>query len=206
MNDSFAGIVQQAIIDACRRELGRPVAWTPYGFALIGGQCANYLGYAVATEEGLKRVADEYHARGWKYEAFEWEKFDNREKLAIYLRWANPDDGWRYENFAERFEIQTRLERWTAADGVDKTEAKFEEFCTDVLASLQTTPEWRELVLESNLIVGFTWGEDPRDFLRTATRANPYPKVLTLWDECWQADELRSRITSPSDRKRRGDK
>ncbi len=44
------------------------------------------------------------------------------------------------------------------------------------------------------IVVGFTHGSDPRDFLRTATRANTYPVVRRLWAEWWQKDEVEPRI------------
>ena len=253
MDAPFPEILRHAIIDACRRQRFARPAETPYAFALIGGQCANYLGYAVATEQGLKDVADRYHDRGWRYEGFKHERFDNREKLATFLRWANPDDGWRYDDFDDSFQIQPMLQQWASTSGAETTDddlegsvhrpgtgsffprraldarhrpktavrqfagknvpvpfdgrerLHLEEFCTDVLASLQAFAEWQAEPSAAQLIIGFTWGEDPRDFLRTATRANPYPKVLELWSEQWQAGELARRITSPSDRKRRGD-
>lgn len=40
---------------------------TPYAYALVLGQVGNWLGYAVATEEGLRRVAQRYHDLGYRY-------------------------------------------------------------------------------------------------------------------------------------------
>lgn len=193
----FADLLREAIIgcwDEFRQQHGEE---TPYAFAIIGGLHANYLGYAVATEEGLRHIAADYDALGYRYQAPEWDEFDNCEELAAWLRWANPDDGWHYGDFSARFHIQPKLHQLVETGGLGKDGDDFEEFCTEVLLSLQNVPLWREQVVNQGIVVGFTYGEDPRDFLRTATRANPYPVVRRLWAETWHADSLSSRIEAP---------
>ena len=49
-----------------------------------------------------------------------------------------------------------------------------------------------------SLILGFTYGEDPRDFLRSATRANSYPFVMQLWHEYCLSQDADSRIKRKS--------
>jgi hypothetical protein len=163
----------------------------------VGGQGSDYLIYALATEEGLRRVAAEYDRLGYRYQGEDWEEFDNREKLALWLRWANPDDGWHFGDFPKRFRVQPQLEELVRSGGLGDNGKDFEEFCTEVLASLQGLPAWREQTAGGPVVVGFTYGEDPRDFLRTATRANPYPLVRRMWEEQRQADELNQRIKPP---------
>lgn len=83
-------------------------------------------------------------------------------------------------------------------DGAFGDEAEqLEEFYTDVLASLPTNLEWQQIQNSKPLVVGVTYGEDPRDFLRTATRCNPFNIVRELWAEIWRAEEHESRITAP---------
>jgi hypothetical protein len=192
---AFSTLLRQAILGAWDEFVLAQPADHPYAFTLIGGQVGNYLGYAVATEEGLLRVAADYETRGYRYQGWEWENFDNCEKLAVWLRWANPDDGWRYGDFPKNFEVQAALAQLVKTGAIGQDPEGFEEFCTDVLTSLQQERAWQPW--SGRVVVGFTYGEDPRDFLRTATRANPYPLVQKLWGEHWQGEELSRRIPAP---------
>jgi hypothetical protein len=192
---AFAVLLRNAILGAWDEIIAKHGADRPYAFALVGGQCADYLGYAVATEAGLQRVAAKYHRRGYRYEAWEWEQFDNREKLATWLRWANPDDGWLYGDFPDRLDVQAALAQLVEKRSLGPGAEDFEEFCTEVLANLLRGPT--EKAWGDGVVVGFTYGEDPRDFLRTATRANPYRLVKKVWAEYWQGEELSRRIPAP---------
>lgn len=192
---AFSTLLLQAILGAWDEFADAHALDQPYAFALIGGQAGNYVGYAVATEEGLRRIAAEYEMRGYHYQGSEWETFDNREKLSDWLRWANPDDGWMYGDFTKEFQIQDALDQLVEAGQFGENAEGFEEFCTDVLTALQQERKWQPW--SDRVVLGFTYGEEPRDFLRTATRANPYPLVRRLWAEHWRAEELSSRIPAP---------
>jgi Domain of unknown function (DUF4303) len=192
---AFATLLRQAILGAWAEFIHAQPTDHPYAFALIGGQCGNYLGYAVATEQGLRRIAAHYDGRGYRYQGCEWEDFDNREKLSIWLRWANPDDGWQYGDFPDHFNVLPALAQLVEADAFGEDAEELEEFCTDVVASLQKETAWQPW--SRRVAVGFTYGEDPREFLRTATRANPYPLVRKLWREHWEAEELSDQILAP---------
>src|SRR5262249_18466183 len=146
------------------------------------------------TEQGLLRVALEYDRRGYRYQAHDWEQFDNREKLATWLRWANPDDGWEYGELPERFGVQAKLRDVVHSEEVGQAGAGVERVCASGVASLNDLPDWRELTGGGSVVLGITYGEDPRNFLRTATRANPYPLVQRLWAEYWYADAINPRI------------
>jgi hypothetical protein len=198
MNRSkFAETLREAILTVMNEFRQRHPSETPYAFALVADSAEGWLGYAVAIEEGLLKVASEYESRGYRYQAHDWEQIDNRARLATWLRWANPDDGWVYGDFPERFGVLVTL-RWLLDSGEFGEDGDgIEEFCVGVLASLDDMPGWRErtgLTGGGPVVVGFTYGEDPRDFLRTATRANPYTLVRRLWDEYWQADEIEPKI------------
>ena len=56
----FSGLLRDAIPGAWDEFIEQHATETPYAFAFIGGQCGNYIGYAVATEEGLRRTANKY--------------------------------------------------------------------------------------------------------------------------------------------------
>jgi hypothetical protein len=170
---------------------------SPYALAIILGQCGNHLGYAVATEEGLRRVASQYAAKGYRYQGWEWEEFDNLERLATWLRWANPDDGWHYGDFPDRFGVARLLAALVESGAFGENAEGLEEFCTKVLTALQSDPDWISVVAADRVIVGVTSGANPRDFLRTATRANLYGVLRQLWAEHWRGEELSSKIPSP---------
>jgi len=185
-----------AAVEAFRRD--RP-GERPYAFALIGGQSRNFVSFAIATEEGLRETAAEYVARGYRYDAHEWERADHAERLTVWLRWANPDDGWRYGDFADSAALCDSVRRLFEGGELTDDDGVFEAFCTDeVLSPLARDPRWTSDRPDRPMIVGFTYGGDPDDFLRSATRANPYPRVIELWGERWRAEELEARIKKPS--------
>jgi hypothetical protein len=194
---SFADELRRDIVAGLRAFREEHADQTPYAYALLGGTAADYLGCAIATEEGLRRVAARYAGRGYRYVLLGSERPATCEELAAWLRWANPDDGWHIGGLPQHKRVQQELGALVKAHGLGEDGADFEEFCTDVLASLQDMPAWQEEMARGRVIVGFTYGSDPRDFLRTATRANPYPVVRRLWTETWKAGELRSRIKAP---------
>jgi hypothetical protein len=194
----FAEELRREIVAGLRAFREQHAAETPYAYALLGGTGADYLGTAIATEEGLRRVAAKYAKLGYRYVLLTSERPATGAELAAWLRWANPDDGWYMGGLPEHKRVQEELCALVEAGDLGEDGGDFEEFCTDVLASLQDMPAWQEELARGEVIVGFTYGSDPRDFLRTATRANPYPIMRRLWAETWKADELQSRIKSPS--------
>lgn len=196
-NSGFAERLRQAIIAAMRTFHEEHKDETPYAFAIVLGQVGGYLGFAIPTEEGLQKVAAEYKRMGYHYQPFEWEVDDQLDRLATWLRWANPDDGWNYGDFAERFHVAEHLKALVDSGAFGEDAADLEEFCTDVLASLQTDDDWQKLQANSPVIVGLTYGDDPSVFLRTATRSNPYHMVLRLWDEHWQSEEMSRGVKAP---------
>jgi hypothetical protein len=187
----FAHKLGVAIVSAIQGFRAEYPAEVPYGLAIILGQCGDYLGYAVATEQALVQLAAKYDERGYRYEGFEWQAIDNRRELAIWLRWANPDDGWHYGDFPG---IANELNELVSSGQFGEQATQLEEFCTDVLASLQTNSNWQHIQRDTPLICGVTEGVDPRDFLRTASRCNPFTIVRKLWAEKHEADERDSRI------------
>jgi hypothetical protein len=194
---SFADTLRQAILAGFDEFCCRHPSEDPYAFALVGDPTGDYLGYAVATEQGLLRVASDYERRGYRYQGYDGEQFDNREKLMVWLRWANPDDGWTYGEFPERFDVQRAILQLFESGEIGGGGEEFEELCTEILSSLQdllSRGHPSASNSERSIVIGFTYGTDPRDFLLTATRANPYPLVRRLWAEAWKAEEISPRI------------
>jgi hypothetical protein len=194
---TFSLALRRAIAGALAEFRRQAPDETPYAFAIIMGQCSDYLGYAVATEEGLHRLAQKYAVAGYRYRGPEWEDSDDRDRLAEWLRWANPDDGWCYGDFADDFGISGGLAHLVGSGAFGEDAEELEEFCTEVLSALRSDPIWLEIAAGVRIVVGVTSGEDPRDFLRTATRANDYRVVLQLWAEFARGDALDSRIAAP---------
>jgi hypothetical protein len=194
---SFADTLRQAILAGFHEFSRTHPSENPYAFALVGDPTGGYLGFAVATEQGLLRVASEYERRGYRYRGYDGEEVNNREKLMVWLRWANPDDGWTYGDFPERFEAQRALQQLLESGEIGQTGEGFEELCTEILFSIQHLLRRGEptgSISERPIVAGFTYGTDPRDYLLTATRANPYPLVRRLWGEAWQAEEISPKI------------
>lgn len=197
MNRSeFARVLQEAVVGALSEFRWHAPDEAPYALAIILG---HYLGYAVATEERLRRVASQYAAKGYRYRGWEWEEFNEIERLATWLRWANPDDGWHYGDFPDRFGVAPLLADLVESGAFGEDAQELEEFCTEVLARLQFDADWLAVAGTRQVVVGVTAGSDPRDFLRTATRANPYSVVRQLWAEHWRGEELCSKIRCPAE-------
>ncbi|MBI1323436.1 DUF4303 domain-containing protein [bacterium] len=172
---------------------------TPYALAVIPGQTGNGVEFAVATEEGLIRVAQRYAAMGYRYRGYEATSDDNLKKLGSWLRWSNPDDGWTYGNSEWTREIHVSLASLVRRGEFGDDAEMLEEFCMDeVLISLRTDSAWSEVTSGARVVLGVTSGENPRDFLRTATRANDYESVLRLWSEFRLGEEM-SELISLSD-------
>ena len=189
--DDFTNTLNQAVMVSFSRFIQDHWQERPYGLAIITGQMCNYLGFAVATEEGLARTAHKYADLGYRYRAWEWENYDLEEKLRIWLRWANPDDGWYYEDFNTPSDLQPFLDRLCDQEQCDEL---LESMCVDALRVLVRGAQWRELVSPFGTIIGVTAGEDPDDFLRTSTMINEYSIVKQLWGEYRQVRELDPRI------------
>jgi hypothetical protein len=193
----FAETLQRAIVAGWREFRAQYQGESPYALALIPGQCASCLFFAIATEEGLSAVANDYVRKGYRYQAHDWEHDRIEDELAKWLRWANPDDGWRFREFPEEFRIQQSLAQLVSAGCWGEDAVNFDEFCVDVLASLRGSREWIEVVGEFNVVLGFTQGEDPRDFLCTATRINPFGEVRKLWAEYNAAKQIATLVSPP---------
>jgi hypothetical protein len=191
----FASCLQQAVRTAWRDYLKENAAHSPYAFALIEGQCGGYLLYAIASESGLNTVVAKYDKRGYRYRGKAGEEFDNHEKLAHWLRWANPDDGWAFNKFPPISAVEKGLSALAGAFGEDAE--KLEDFCVEVLTSIQNSESPLSRPDGEQAIVGVTRGENPSDFLRTATRCNRDAAVQRLLSEYRLGEEAGRKIKQP---------
>jgi hypothetical protein len=191
---TLARRLRTSIVEALRRFRQDRPDDHPYAFALIGGQGGDYVGFAVATEQDLLRTARSYAADGYRCNrAFAWAPAEEIERLATWLRWANPDDGWTYGDFDDAGDLSVDLTR--LCGDAERPEDELESFCVDeVLVPLVNDPTWAGGRVLGSLTFGFTTGEDPQQFLRSATRVNAYPRVRDLWRQFEQAEELGRRV------------
>lgn len=195
--ETFARTLQRAVVEALEDFRRRNPEETPYAFALVLGQAGNWLGNSVATEQGLRRVAADYYAKGYRYQGHAWEAFDDLERLSAWLRWANPDDGWLLGEFPDSSGVAGALTFLVESGAFGEDAEELEEFCTEILTSLQGDAGWLSVTTAARMIVGVTYGADPRDYLRTATRANSFDAVRRLWSEQWLCETLSARIQPP---------
>ena len=167
---------------------------TPYAYALLLGQVGNRLGYAVATEEGLRRVAQRYHDLGYRYADEECDEAETVDRLATWMRWGNPDDGWSINDFPDSSGIPASLARLVEQEQFGPDAEELESFCTEVLASLATDADWRRTTKTVSITLGVTYESDPADFLRTAIRANAPEVIRRLRTAFGNGEELGMKI------------
>lgn len=195
--DEIAETLRSGIVAAMERFRQEIRGEVPYAFALIAGTEGLHC-CAVATEQGLIRHAVGYHRRGYSVVDAE-DDAEHVDLLAEWLRWSDPDEGWYLNSLDERFDIERQVNDLINQEKDGDEPLDLEEFCTEVLASLHEIDAWSDAV-GRNVVVGFTSDQtDPRHFLRTATRCNPYPVVKQLWSEYAEASELAYRVESPGD-------
>lgn len=193
---TFAISLKRAIFESYADFRGMLPGETPYALAVILGQSGKRLGIAIATEEGLIRVTEQYAARGYRYRGPQWQEYDNLERLYSWLRWANPDDGWYSGGFGSSHELSDSLSVLLRAGEFATVPEDIEELSMEVLICLRADQAWAEITNGASVILGVTSGEDPRDFLRTATLANDYAAVRRLWSEFWLGEELSTWMTT----------
>ena len=99
--------------------------------------------------------------------------------------------------FADSLGIADELARLVSGGAFGEDAERLEEFCTEVLAAVRSDPAWSAVTPGVSVMLGVTSGEDPRDFLRTATRANDFKAVRRLRAEYRLGEELSARIPSP---------
>lgn len=122
----------------------------PYAFSLIQGQQCNYLGYAVATSLALAKTIEKYIELGYRYRGVQ--ALSDAEAIRIWMKWANPDDGWHYGDFNDYAAAQKYLEMHNGDD------LALRNGC---LKQLKTVIAQHDI---DDVTLGVTYGENPEDF------------------------------------------
>lgn len=181
MENTFSEDLKQAILDEIAHFKKENANDSIYGLAIIMGQAGNYLGLAFATANGLEKIAAEY----FRPDETDWKRqrlYSNVENLKQWLKWAKPDDGWHFIDFAEKSSIDEHLEKMVNEVHPHDIDTAIEKGCIEILRC----KEFQEM----DIVFGVTYGENSDDFLRTATMVNTYEKVKQLWAEKQRADDL----------------
>ncbi len=135
----------------------------PYAFCLLtpaDSDSGPWFASALATERGLEEVVQHYLDRGYSSE-----RGDARALLNDMLRWANPDDGWRYD--FESFEQVIAI----ASSTVEVRD--WELVCEEALRHVDGRRGFELLAPRPKLTLGVTYGENPEDFLESTANLNP---------------------------------
>jgi hypothetical protein len=135
-----------------------------YGFAFVAPPEGTWVTCAFATEEGLTRVAADYARLGYRTR-----RRDPMPLLRSWLRRANPDDGWHWEHFSARFIRGWR--RPYRAGELDLYDGSCAHICAIALRCLERRGVFGHAD-DDRVTAGFTFGDDPRDFVRYARHVN----------------------------------
>lgn len=181
MENAFTALLKQTILNEIAHFKKENANNSIYGLAIIMGQAGNYLGLAFATANGLEKIAAEY----FRPDETDWKRqrlYSNIENLKQWLKWANPDDGWHYIYFTEKSRIDEYLEKMISEVHPHDIDTAIEKGCIEILRCM----EFQEM----DIVFGITHGENPEDFLKTATMINTYEKVKQLWADTLRSNEL----------------
>jgi Domain of unknown function (DUF4303) len=147
-----------------------------YAFAFVASPEGDSVHCAFATEEGLTNIAAEYTSR---YPSIS--KDDSLETQRVSLRWLNPDDGWYYYSFGDIFD-----DFWSkpfAMNDLELFDESTENICVNTLKRLDEMGLFGKDGDRNSIIVGFTYGSDPDDFLHFAKEVNPPTAYNRLCEE-----------------------
>lgn len=182
MIDIIKTNLKNAILDELKIFISENPNDKCYGVAIIPGQVGNYLLVAFATEKGLENVAKKYYDPNKQT----WEEkrlYGNIENLKIWLKWANPDDGWFDISLTDKYnELNSHLQKFVDESNENHIDEIIEKICIETLKEKEFS--------KMDMIFGVTYGEDSRDFLRTATMINSYEKNNSLWRDFFHSEEL----------------
>jgi hypothetical protein len=184
------------LCDATRATLHRFRAERPgeqvYAFAYVCPPEGTGVGCAIATEQGLTAVAQKYQRKG--YRAGEGDPIP---LLREWLRWANPDEGWYYEDLDDggRFleELLVALESGALRGHPQWTP----RLCVQALRHLDAEGAFGTGADRHHLVVGVTFGSNPKDFARFAREANPDDVWARLHAQMRRGHELAAQVVRP---------
>ena len=147
-----------------------------YAIALIPSSLGEYVHCAIATEERLAARAKTYK-----------NNLDPNSKR-LWLRWANPDDGW-FQDTHQHFDTACELLSAAIRDGtLSEFDKRIPEMMCDAL----------RIIAESDDANGRTYsvthGEDPQEFVYWASRINDDERMKQLQLEFAASQEAEDKI------------
>ena len=161
LTDAIASILRQFRID-------HP-SDTMYAFALVAPAEGTHICCAIATEQTLDAVTQQYAKSGY-YQA---KSGGTIALLRQELRWANPDDGWYYYMFDNDAPILNELAKAFDSNAIEMFDGATEATCIQALRQLDQDGAFGTKDTRGRVTIGFTDGEDPEVFVQTATQLNP---------------------------------
>lgn len=161
-----------------------------YAFALVAPPQGDYVFCAIATEQTLDHVAQQYAAAG--YMAI---SEDTYTLLRQELRWSNPDDGWYRYSFPEDGAFLNELAQAFASRHIELFDGTMEAVCIAVLKQLDLQGVFGVNKAREAIVISFTYGEDPSDFVRFAEELNPPSVIKRLKIEIAKGNAASPKIT-----------
>lgn len=151
---------------------------------------------AVATEEGLARIAEKYASKGYRISDGE-----TLTALRIWLRWAGPEDGWFQGNETHCFDrVSNLLDEAFAAKYMEMFDGQLNDLALATLRDLDVRGVFGSTAERERIVLGMCYiGGDNSDeeFLEWAERVNPPAVIERLRREMDESRAMAERIPSP---------
>lgn len=146
-----------------------------YAIALVPSSLGDWVHGAIATEQGLDKVAESYARDGVP-----------KDVCRNWLRWANPDDGWHQDTASHFEEASKALTAAMEAELLEEFDERISQILIQTLKNL--AGQWGE-----DLILGLTHGEDPQEYIYWAEQVNAPEHFKKMSAEFKAARELEER-------------
>lgn len=163
-----------------------------YAFALVAPAEGTSISCSIATEQTLSDIAQWYALQG--YEA---KSGDTLTILRQLLRWANPDDGWYFYSFQEDEPILTELNKAFDSKIIKMFDGTTEVICIEALRQLDRDGAFGIGEIRQQITLGFTYGEDPEDFVKFAAQLNSPDTVWRTQRELKDSYDIGKNIKTP---------
>jgi hypothetical protein len=151
---------------------------------------------AVATEEGLTRVAEKYASKGYGISDAE-----TLTALRTWLRWAGPEDGWFQGSETHCFDrVSSLLDEAFAAKYMEMFDGQLNDLALATLGDLDVRWVFGSAAERERIVLGMCYiGGDNSDeeFLEWAERVNPPAVIERLRHEIDESRAMGERIASP---------
>lgn len=161
-----------------------------YAFALMAPAEGTCIGVVIATEQTLETAAESYLQKGYQATTG-----DTLGLLRLSLRWSNPDDGWYYYGLPSS--LLEQLQDAFDADVIEYFNGSTVNICLAALQQLDANHAFGTGMTRENITLGFTYGEDPKDFVTFAEQLNPVAHVKRVHQEQEAGDTAWEQLKSP---------